>query len=231
MIGLSKRERPRQKSVNPPRRLGDDEVSKLIGRARPSTRDLIAFYAFTGVRQSEGLGVTWADIDLDEGSVRVHRQLARRKRGETAQLVPLKTARRESGCRERVIELTPDLVALLKRRKRDAFAAGRARPEDFVFCTETGGPFYFRNVARALTTAATRAGLNGEGVPALTTHDLRHSAISRWVAAGIDPVTVARWAGDDLQTILRVYAGDFETAKRRDEHRRLLAAGTAIRLA
>jgi integrase len=66
--------------------------------------------------------------------------------------------------------------------------------------------------------------------PALTTHDLRHSAISRWVAAGIDPVTVARWAGDDLQAILGVYAGDFETAKRRDEHRRLLAAGTAIRL-
>ena len=50
--------------------------------------------------------------------------------------------------------------------------------------------------------------------PALTTHDLRHSAISRWVAAGIDPVTVARWAGDDLQAILGVYAGDFETAKR-----------------
>ena len=68
MIGLSKRERPRQKSVNPPRRLGDDEVSKLVARARPSTRDLIAFYAFTGVRQSEGLGVTWADIDLDEGA-------------------------------------------------------------------------------------------------------------------------------------------------------------------
>ena len=124
--------------------------------------------------------MTWADIDLDEGNVRIHRQLARRKRGETAQLVPLKTARREGGCLERVIELTPDLVAHLKRRKRDAFASGPARPEDFVFCTEAGGPLYFHNVPRDLSTAADKAGLNGE----------------------------------DLQTILRLYARDFETAKR-----------------
>jgi integrase len=111
---------------------------------------------------------------------------------------------------------------------------------------------YFRNVSRDLGTAADRAGLNGEARerasklprrqrerakavetdrPLLTTHDLRHSAISRWIAAGIDPVTVARWAGDDLQTILSTYAGDFDLAKRRVEQRRLLELGTAIRIA
>jgi integrase len=68
-------------------------------------------------------------------------------------------------------------------------------------------------------------------LPLLTTHDLRHSAISRSIAAGVDPVTIARWAGDDLQTILKIYAGEFEPAKRRDEHRKLLQSGTLRRLA
>ena len=38
-------------------------------------------------------------------------------------------------------------------------------------------------------------------------------------------------AGDDVQTILKVYAHTFEQAKRRDEIRERLTAGTAIRVA
>jgi integrase len=227
---LSKTERPRQRSSNPARRLSDEECSKLIVRALPGTRDLIAFYAYTGVRQAEGLGLIWDDLDLEDGTVVVRAQLARKKRDEPARRVALKTARRRKGCREREIELLPDLVALLKCRKADAFANGHARPEDFVFTTAEGRPLYYRNVARDLGKAADRAGLNRDGIPELTCHDLRHTAVSRWIASGIDPVTVARWAGDDLQTILDIYAGDFEKAKRRDANRELLAGGTSIRL-
>jgi integrase len=227
---LSRTERPKQTAQAPPRRLNDDECSNLIGCALPATRDLIAFYAFMAVRQAEGLGVVWDDLDLENGLVRIHAQLARKKRNEPARRVPLKTARRQKGCREREIELLPDLVALLKRRKAKAFASGHARPEDYVFTTAEGGPLYYRNVARDLGKAAKRAGLNRDGVPELTCHDLRHTAVSRWIASGIDPVTVARWAGDDLQTILDTYAGEFEKAKRRDANRQLLASGTSIRL-
>jgi hypothetical protein len=39
-----------------------------------------------------------------------------------------------------------------------------------------------RNVARDLGVAADRAGLNPEGTDSLSCHDLRHTAISRWVA-------------------------------------------------
>jgi hypothetical protein len=38
-------------------------------------------------------------------------------------------------------------------------------------------------------------------------------------------------AGDDLATVLKVYAGDFERAKRRDTIREELAHGTSISLA
>ena len=75
------------------------------------------------------------------------------------------------------------------------------------------------------------AGLNDrEGLPKLTTHDLRHTAISRWIASGLDVVEVSRQAGDSMEMVSTVYAHAFE-AKRRDEIREKLAAGTSIRLA
>ena len=85
---------------------------------------------------------------------------------------------------------------------------------------------------RNLGTAADQAGLNDrEDLEPLSTHDLRHTTISHRIAAGLDVVTVARMAGDTVEVILKTYAGDFERAKRNEEIRERLAAGTAIRLA
>ena len=120
------------------------------------------------------------------------------------------------------------MVALLKRHKEEAFANGHARPDD---CTSTGQPHYFRNVAsRGLDKAADAAGLNREGLPRLTSHDLRHTTISRWIASGLDVVEVARQAGDTREVILNTYAGDFDGASRADSIRKKIAAGTSIRL-
>jgi integrase len=70
--------------------------------------------------------------------------------------------------------------------------------------------------------------LNGDGRPKVTTHTLRHTAISRWIAAGLDVVEVARQAGDTVEVITRVYAGEFARAQRRDSIREKLASGTSI---
>jgi integrase len=252
---LGEDERPKRSTKTKARRLEDEQCSKLIKHALPSTRVLLALYAYTGLRQSEGLGLTWDDVDLEEAALHVRKQLARKKRGEPIRRVALKS---ERGVRD--VELLPELVTLLKQHKAEAFKRGHARPEDFVFSTGDGGPLFYRNVARDLRIAADRAGLNGErlqrialeqprrdrrralleeaegrangdDVPVLSTHDLRHTAVSRWIAAGLDVVEVARQAGDHPDVILRVYAGEFERAKRRDEIRERLAAGTTIQLA
>jgi integrase len=225
---LDEGERPAGGGESRGRCLNDEECSRLIAHALPGTSDLIAFYAFTGVRQSEGLAVRWGDLDLSEGTVQIDKQLSRPKRNEPARLIPLKTARRNGGCKQREIELHPDLVKLLKRHKADAFARGLAGAGDYVFCTAVGGPLSQRNMARDLRTAGDRARLNPDGVDPLSTHDLRHTAISRWIAARLDPVTVARMAGDSLETILKTYAHEFDRAKNRDANRTKLAEGTSI---
>ena len=49
-----------------------------------------------------------------------------------------------------------------------------------VFTTETGQPMDPRNVLRAITTAAKKAGVSGVHV-----HTLRHSAATHWLENGI----------------------------------------------
>jgi integrase len=232
LAGLSKDERPSAPVPRTPSRcLTDEQVSKLIEHSLPSTKILNAIYAYTGVRQAEGLGLTWGDFDLTSGVLKVSAQLSRKKRGEPARRVPLKAARRRLGAREREIDLHPDLVSLLKRHKAKRFEIGLAGASDYVCSTAEGKPLYYRNALRDLGTAADRAGLNDGDEPHVSTHDLRHTAISRWIAAGLDEATVARMAGDTVEQIHRTYLHEFERSRRREEIRDKLTAGTSIRIA
>ena len=76
----------------------------------------------------------------------------------------------------------------------------------------------YRNVAhRGLTAAADRAGLNPEGVPKLTLHDLRHTYGSHLVRGGADVVTVSRQMGHARPSItLDVYSHEFAAVQHRD---------------
>ena len=120
---------------------------------------------------------------------------------------------------------------MLKHHKAEQFEKGLAGSSDFVACTAEGKPLYYRNALRDLGVAADRAGLNDGDVPPLSTHDLRHTAISRWIAAGLDEATVARMAGDTVEQIHKTYLHEFERARRAEEIRAKLIAGTNIRIA
>lgn len=39
-----------------------------------------------------------------------------------------------------------------------------------------------------------------------TPYDLRHAAVSTWLAAGITPAQVAEWAGQSIEILLAIYA-------------------------
>jgi integrase len=135
-----------------------------------------------------------------------------------------------SFAREREIDLHPDLVSLLKKHKAEQFAKGLAGAGGFVICTAEGKPLYYRNALRDLGVAADRAGLNDGDEPNVSTHDLRHTAISRWIAAGLDEATVAHMAGDTVEQIHKTYLHEFERSRRSEEIRAKLVAGTSIQI-
>jgi integrase len=229
LTGLAYAERP---SSTVPRResrcLTDEQVGDLLYFSLPATKTLNAIIAYTGMRQSEALGLVWDDFDLLNGIVHVRAQLARKKRGEAARRRDLKTSRRLGG-RNREIDLHPDLVAIVKAHKAEQFSKGLASSGDYVVCTAEGHPMYYRNALRDLQVAAKRAGLTADAN--VVTHDLRHTAASRWIAAGLDAATVARMIGDNIETVLKVYAHEFDKARRRQEIREKLVAGTRIEIA
>jgi integrase len=109
-------------------------------------------------------------------------------------LAPIKNSRK------RTIEVTRGLAAQL------ALAAGGGR----VFAHLTHGL-----VDHAWQAAREAAKLPD---PQPVIHDLRHTHVSGLIADGWDPVEVAARIGDTVQTVLKVYAHEFD-ARRRGEQR------------
>ena len=223
---LAPQERPQSKPNTKARALSDDECSTLIRATRPGLRSFVAFLAYTGVRLSEGLGLRWGDLNLDEGTVTISVQLERWKQGQTPKLKGLKTDNAY-----RTIDLHPALVSLLREQRKGALARGLHRDDCFVFCTEDGRPLLHRNAGRDIEVAANRAELNSEGLRPVSAHILRHTFASRLIALGLDVVEVARQLGDKPDTLLRIYAQAFQDARRRDEIRQRITQGTRISLA
>jgi integrase len=197
--------------------LDSDEVARLLDAASETYRPVIATGVYTGLRQSEVLGLTWADVDFGAQMIRVRRQLERvktRERGEP------KTRRST-----RSVVLIPELARILREYKA---RSGHSRDGDFVFSTRDGKPLGHRNVLRGLVKAANAAGLNPEGVRSLTFNDSRRTFISTLIAAGTDVVVVSGQAGHrDASITLRAYAEEFALARHADALRDSLDAAFA----
>ena len=155
-----------------------------------------------GLRIGEAAGLRWRDVDTWAGTVQV-RQVLVEVHGKTT----LGEPKTRAGKR---------VVPTLTREVGQRLERDRGLPDDFVFSAPRGGPLRpaaFRS--RVWRPAVMEAGL---GSPLPTPHSLRHSAVAHWIAAGVEPYRLARWAGHrSVATIYRVYGhllSDDATAER-----------------
>ena len=182
------------------------EIGRLLEAAPAPYRTLLATAVFTGLRQGELLGLTWAELDFDDGIVKVRSSLDRqgqRQEPKTRQAV-------------RDVVLMPALARTLEQhRSASAFAAHT----DFVFASQQGTPLHWRNVARrALQPALKNAGLNH-----LRWHDLRHTFASLLISEGANIVYVSRQLGHGSSDItLRCYSHLFDRAEHAQRSREAL---------
>jgi len=203
---LEASERPRLQKREQ-RVLGHEEIAKLLAACLPAYRPLLATALYSGMRLSELLGLTWAEVDLEQGLLHVRYQLSRGRVDQPARRVRLKT---QNAVRD--IPLLPQLTALLKRHK---LASPFSAPGDYVFCTALGTPLGYRNVERrGLRRAAEQAGLNGECQPPLRVHDLRHTFASHLIVdLRLDIAQVSRILGHARPSItLDTYTHLFDRA-------------------
>lgn len=173
------------------------EVGRLLAvvRGRP-WEALYATAAVTGLRRGELLGLTWADIDLHQGTLTVQRQLQRLPApdgGSVLDVAPPKTRRSR-----RTLVLPPALVAILQahRAHRQTHAPPSVPDTDLVFASAAGTPLDPRNLTRRFHQDLARAGL-----PRRPFHALRHFAASELLRAGADLRLIQAYLGHASITV------------------------------
>lgn len=182
--------------------LSAPQVRALLATAEGDKHEALIVLAVTsGLRQGELLGLKWADVDLDAGTLTVRRSLAPVASGELIFQEP-KTARSR-----RTITLTRMAIAALKaHRVRQAEERLRAigwEPRDMVFPDAIGRPQHPSNVSLDWRALRGRAGLPAS----FRFHDLRHTAASLALAAGVPITTVSEMLGHKTTAItLSIYA-------------------------
>lgn len=221
---LERSERPRPQRREQ-RVLTHAEIAKLLDACLPRYRPFIASALYTGMRLSELLGLTWGEVDFEQGLIRVRYQLSRARKDAPARRVRLKTS-----ASVRDVPLLPQLASVLKRHK---LQSRYSTVEDYVFQTAFGTPLAFRNVERrGLRRAADDGGLNADGRPRLRVHDLRHTFASHLIVdVGLDVAQVSRILGHARPSItLDTYTHLFDQAAHAADIRERLARSEFGRL-
>jgi integrase len=170
---------------NERRWLSGDELRALFDATTGATHHALWVLAgTTGLRSAELLGLSWADVDMDAGLLRVRHTLHR----DSGSWVFRPTKTRAT----RAVPLPEYAVSALRahraRQSGAMLGAGMsdARREGLVFTTESGRPLHGPNLAKLL-----RRDLREAGLPVVTLHELRHSCASFWLAEGVDIKTVS----------------------------------------
>ena len=173
-----------KKEIKP---LTDEQMNTLLRAVQESSyRIMIIVFMFTGLRESELLGLMWDCVDFDRGSILIDKQLNKSQRKEGGySFNPTKNGK------SRLIVPAPYVMELL-REQRDLQAkweedAGSAwnNKDNLVFTNELGRYVSFR----ALYDCFKRI-VKGLGMPNVRIHDLRHTYAVNSLRAGDDIKTV-----------------------------------------
>ena len=146
---------------------------------------LFALAMTTGMRPSEYLALTWADMDLVRGTVSVSRTLEWKTGGW--QFADTKRSRSR-----RVIKLQAWVIALLEKHRQSVDPQAVSGPaHKLVFVAKRGGPVRESKFARRHFKPLLRKA----GLPNIRLYDLRHLAATLALAAGVSPKVISEQLG------------------------------------
>lgn len=166
--------------------LDDQQITALLDAAEGTVLEyLVTTALFTGLRQSELLGLTWDAVDFTAGTINVNKQLSRLEHRAAGLFVSPKSGK------GRVITVAPLVLRALRAQKhKQAEMQLRAGPiwnnaYNLVFTNEAGAPMEQRNVDYHFHRITAAAGLEG-----VRFHDTRHTYAVNAIRAGDDIKTV-----------------------------------------
>jgi integrase len=182
-----------------------------------------------GLRRGEALGLSWADLDTTDGTIKIRHAVIRRHgfldtngvrvRTPLVEITEVKTDRSR-----RTVYLTPEEVDALRSHKAiqaaERLAAGALwQDRGLIFPTEIGTPLDPDVFGKRFVKLIAGAGL-GHWHP----HELRHSAASLMLAEGVPLEMVSKVLGHSGIAITANVYGYLAEGAERDAAQRMAAA-------
>lgn len=161
---------PEGKQGHPSKAMTLDQAARLLEALESETDSRLAAYVvlslLTGIRTEEARALTWAEVDLNAGTVAVYRSV--RTKGDT------KTRKSR-----RILKLPTKAVHTLRTHYTHQAAQSREAADtwhdhNLVFCREDGTPLDRWQVRREFQKITQTAGLGADWTP----RELRHSFVS-----------------------------------------------------
>ncbi len=182
------------------RALTDEETEALIaGTEGTVVHGPLLILLATGLRRGELLALTWADVDLENSTIAVHRSLEK-----TASGLRFKSTKTNRG---RVAAVPSFALAAMRahriKQNKDRLGCGEFWQDNgLVFSGVLGAPWDPAVFSRAFRRAAMRVGVGSIGP-----HSLRHTAATEMLRQGIHPKVVAdRLGHSTIRMTLDVYS-------------------------
>jgi len=147
---------------------------------------LYALALTTGMRPSEYLALKWSDIDWQRGAASVCRTIQHSKAGWIFDDTKRKRSRRVVKLQDFVLKALRDVL----KPQPAADDTGCQVGHDLIFRSRTGSPMRQRYVKREF-----RRLLEAAGIRSIRLYDLRHTAATLAVAAGVSVKVISDQLG------------------------------------
>ena len=174
-----------------------DEASAFLRSVKTDRLSALWLIALSrGPRRGELAGLRWADVDLDAGRISI-----RHTRVVVNAAATVSTPKTDAG--RRTVPLDDTLTAALRAHRRrqleERLAWGPGWVDSgHVFTREDGSPLHPEALSTSFERHVRRAGLR-----IIRFHDLRHTAATLALSAGIATEYVAQWLGHSSASITR----------------------------
>lgn len=197
--------------------LMDDDITRFLEAIRGDPYErLYILDLFSGLRQSEILGLQWEDVDFEAGELTVHRQL-QKSRYDSGYIFLDET---KNG-KERVVTIAPTIVNVLRAQQRQQaewkLAAGSAwnNEHNLVFTNEVGRHLCHSTVYQHFKKLVKKIGMD-----ATRFHDLRHSTAIMALQNGCSVIATQQLLGHYSSSFtMDVYGAVSNTMKKDTQDR------------
>lgn len=194
--------------------LDDNDIKSLLAAIEENRfRNIFITALFTGMRESEVVGLTWDCVDYEQGTIRVYRQLQKVENEYT--FVPLKNNKPRLVTPAALVLSTIQDQQLHQKKQRLKAGSAWDNSRNLIFTDESGRYITGNAVYKEYKKLATALGF-----PKSRFHDLRHTYAVNALRSGDDIKTVQENLGHHTAAFtLDTYAHVTDQMKRDSANR------------